>query len=123
MPDEIKTTLRVTHDKAPKKGISPSQLQVDQTGTGVFADSVNVGTSEEDISFSSDLGTEGWIYLENLDSTNYVTWGASATTPTLASIGRLEAGEYAWFRMEPSTTLRMQANTAAVDVYYQIYED
>lgn len=123
MADEIKSTLRVNHSKAPKRNINPDQLSVDQTGTGVYSDTVNIGTSEENVSFSSEVGTEGWLYLENLDSTNYVTWGASATTPTMASIGRLEAGEYAWFRMEPSTTLRMQANTAACEVYYQLYED
>ena len=126
MADELKITVRTSHSKAPKLNISPGQLSITQTGAGTFSTTQNIGTSEENVDFSTifpDLGTEGWVFLQNLDSTNYVEWGASATTPTLATIGRLEAGEYAIFRYEPAVTLRAKANTAACDLYVAVYED
>ena len=81
-----------------------------------------VGTTEENI-LTTEVGTEGWVALLNLDAANYVEWGASATTPTIATIGRLEAGEMAVFRMEPGTTLRAKANTAACEVEVWVLED
>lgn len=69
---------------------------------------VTIGTSEESQTFG-ELGTLGWLMMENLDTTNYVEWGFS----TGVYGGRLEAGELALFRLNPSTTLYMRANTAA----------
>ena len=126
MADELKITAKVVHSKTPKLGFSPPQFSFDQTGTGVFITTQNIGTSEENVDLATifaDLGTFGWCYMQNLDATNYVSWGASATTPTLATIGRMEAGEPALFRLEPSVTMRMQANTAACDVMVIVWED
>lgn len=69
---------------------------------------VTIGTSEESEGFS-ELSTDGWVFMQNLDSTNYVQWGFA----TGAYGGRLEAGEIAMFRLEPTTTLYLKADTAA----------
>lgn len=79
---------------------------------------VTIGTTEESVAFS-ELGTEGYCILQNLDSTNYVQWGFS----TAVYGGRLEAGEAAVFRLEPSTTLYLKANTAACKVNILAFED
>lgn len=84
---------------------------------------VDIGTSEENIAFG-DISTLGWCYLKNLDPTNFVKWGASATTPTQATVGRLNPNEPgALFRLEPGITLRMQADTASCRVLILAFED
>lgn len=80
---------------------------------------VTIGTTEETIAFT-ELGTEGWFVMQNLDTTNYVQWGFS----TGVYGGRMEAGETAGpFRLEPSTTLYLIANTAACKVVAYALED
>lgn len=70
---------------------------------------VTIGTSEETEAFS-ELSTEGWLYMRNLDATNYVQWGFA----TGVYGGRIKAGEFAIFRMEPTLTMYLKADTAAV---------
>lgn len=79
---------------------------------------LTIGTSEESEAFS-ELTTEGWILLENLDTTNYVRWGFATTVYG----GRLEPGEFALFRCNPGLTLYMIADTAACKVLVNCLED
>ena len=95
-------------------------LKFDQTGTGGRDVVVNVGTSAETIA-SDEIGTLGWCLLLNLDATNYVTYGPDSTGQV--DFGRLEAGEFALFRLEPGITLKATANTAACEVRCIILED
>jgi hypothetical protein len=99
--------------------IAPTAYTIDQTGIGAYHNVQNIGTSEENIATFGDVGTEGWCYMRNLDTTNYVQWGPA----TASYVGRLEAGETASFRMEPSTTLYLKANTAACEVEIWVAED
>jgi len=98
----------------------PGAYTVDMTGTGGPTPGyVTVGTTEESIAFS-ELGTQGWLMLKNLDSTNYVRWGFS----TGVYGGRLEAGETAGpFRLNPGSTLFLIANTAACKCLVYGFED
>lgn len=80
---------------------------------------ITVGTSEESTAFP-ELTTEGWLWMQNLDPTNYVQWGFS----TGVYGGRMEAGETAGpFRMEPGLTLYLKANTAACKCLIYGFED
>lgn len=86
-----------------------STLAVDQSAVGGPTPGyMTIGTSEES-TMMSELGTLGWVMMQNLDTTNYVEWGFS----TGVYGGRMEAGEFALFRLNPSTTLYLRANTAA----------
>ena len=101
--------------------IATGSLSFDQTTSGGGnPGSVDIGTSEEDISFG-DITTLGWLYMRNLDDTNYVTWGPKSGT--MVACGRMEAGEPACFRMEPGITMTMQANTASCRVYIAALDD
>ncbi len=123
MADEISITIQVVIANGDyKRTFAPGTDKITQTGFGASGGIYSISTSEENPVFT-DITTEGWIVLHNHDSTNFVKWGASATTPTLATIGRLEAGESACFRVEPGVTLRMQADTAACDVEIWLLED
>ncbi len=122
MANEITITTRMKLENGNLKPgeIVKQGLQFDQTTAEFDSFVQNIGTSEEDVTFS--VTTHGWFMMQNLDATNYVQWGAKDTT--MKTIGRMEAGETAGpFRMEPGVTLRMLANTAACDVLFTMYND
>lgn len=79
---------------------------------------VTIGTSEESQAFS-ELGTPGWLIMKNLDATNFIEWGFS----TAVYGGRLKPGESASFRLNPSTTLYLKADTAACKALIYALED
>jgi hypothetical protein len=116
MADEITITLRLqcrngafTFDK------SMTGIQLDQaTARGGNPGVVNIGTSEEDVAFG-DLTDPAYILIRNLDATNYVEFGMS-DAGTMKSIGKIRPGGVALFERMTGKTLRMKANTAAVDV-------
>lgn len=98
---------------------SPGTVRIDQAAIGGPTPGYSsIGTAEESVSFS-ELSTAGWLVLQNLDSTNFVDWGFSTGTYG----GRLEAGEQAAFRLKPSTTLYLKADTAACGVQILAFED
>lgn len=120
MAGELKVTIQGTHTKgtgstATKRTWNNGQLSVDVAATGAFGpQTFDIGTSEEAITFT-DITTEGWLFMKNLDATNYVQWGPT-TGGAMVVMGRLKAGEEACFRMDSGATLRLQANTAACKV-------
>ena len=79
---------------------------------------LSIGTSEESVALS-ELGTQGWLFMQNLDDTNYVRWGFATTVYG----GRLEPGEVALFRLNPGSTLYMISNSAACRVNIRAFED
>jgi len=119
MANEIKTTMRMFLSNGNSKFDRTVNSTLDQTAEGGPTPGYKtIGTSEETEAFS-ELGTEGWVLMQNLDAANYVQWGFA----TGAYGGRLEAGESAMFRLEPSTTLYLKANTAACKVVIYGFED
>ncbi len=58
----------------------------------------------------SELGTEGWIRLKNLDDTDSIHWGPDSGGSTLVEIGTLEPGESALFRLFVGATLMLDAS-------------
>jgi len=120
MADEVKVTakIKVTNGNYISK-IVPTEHSFDQAAAGAYDVVNNIGTTEESIGTFGDLTTEGWCYIRNLDATNYVQVGFSTTVYGI----RLEAGEMALFRCEPSLTLYLKANTAACDVRVVVFED
>ena len=120
MANEITVTVRfgVSNGNYVPGTISDNNLQFDQAAAGAAGEIQNIGTSEESLD-TGDLTTYGWLYLKNLDDTNYVQVGFSTGVYGI----RLEAGEPALFRTEPAATVYLKANTAACDVQYRWLED
>lgn len=77
-----------------------------------------IGTSEETVS-TTDIGTLGYCWMKNLDDTNYIEVGFSTGVYGI----RLEAGEVALFRLNPSSTIYAKANTAECNAEISIFED
>ena len=121
MADEITLVVdldlvngNVEHD------FSPSSISIDQA-TARFVDTVlDIGTSEETISFG-DISAKGMVVLQNLDSTNYINYGPDSTG--MVTLGRLNAGEVAAFRIDNAATLIAQANTATCKMRMIAYEN
>ena len=90
----------------------------DQTGTEVQSGQLDIGTSEETITWSADIGDEKWLVLRNLDPTNYVQIGFSTGVYGI----RLRAGDPMLIPLEPGTTIYALANTASCKVQYFVYE-
>lgn len=121
MADEIQITAGI----AVRKGNLvfahyPVTDSFDMTGTGGPTPGYStIGTAEESITFA-ELSTAGYLFMQNLDATNYVQWGFSTTVYG----GRMRAGETAGpFRMNPGLTLYLKANTAACKVLVYGFED
>src|SRR5262245_53922502 len=119
MASELKINFGVTYaNGALADAVAPYTASVNQTTQQFHGTVVSVGTSEEDLT-TGDIGTLGYIYVKNLDATNYVQWGPKSGG-SMVAFGRLKAGESAILRLEPGITLRWVANTAAVKVLTKI---
>jgi hypothetical protein len=115
----VSSRLKVTNGNL-KFEYNSGNLTFDQAAAGGPTPGfLTIGTTEESVAFG-ELGTLGWVIMRNLDATNYVQWGFATT----AYGGRMEAGETVGpFRLEPSTTLYLKANTAACQVLIYALED
>ena len=120
MANEITVSNSLSVKNGEHVSLNSDTKQINQSAQGGWSAITIVGTSEEDM-LQIDVTVLGWIFFKNLDDANYVQWGAKDTT--MKTIGRLEAGESACFRMEPSVTLRWIANTAACKVLVELLED
>lgn len=92
--------------------------QLTQTTARLFENVYNVATgSDTTVSWSS-ITTPGWLFMANLDSTNYCNFGFSTGNLN----GRLSVGDpFTMFRLDESTTsILLRANTAATDVWVAV---
>jgi hypothetical protein len=92
---------------------------IDVTGFRVQSSVVVVGSGEGSYTFDADMENKGWLFLQNIESApsgDYVTYGPQSGG-SMVSFGRLEAGESAAFRMEPSgVTMGWQAGSGLLSV-------
>ena len=102
MADEITQLVKISLRNADSTGVplvasfDPGIRKIDQTGQGLHAPVVTVGTSEEDFDPGDvTAANQGLIAMVNLDDTNFVKYGPKDTTMT--EFGRLMPGEIAVF--------------------------
>lgn len=103
-----------------KETFNPGAKTIVQDTLGSHAPVQTIGTSEETVGVG-DVGTLGWAFFQNLDTTNYVTIGPDSTG--MVAFIRLEAGESCALRLSPGITIKAQANTAPVKLKVLILED
>jgi hypothetical protein len=122
MANEFNVSLNVSLTNGGLKDSIQESANFSQTAIGKYGGVVSIGTSEEDLPVG-DVGTNGWVFLKNLDSTNFVKWGPKSAG-AMVELGRLKPNEPGqWFRLAPGVTLRAIADTAAVKVDYRLYEN
>jgi len=94
----------------------------DMTGAEYVDGIFSIGTSAEDIALG-DVGTPGWVYMRNLDSTNDVTGGYDTTTlDGDEDVIKMKPGEPFLGRWA-AATVTLRADTAACRVRVFIAED
>lgn len=104
-----------------RRTVAPGSKSITQDAIGEHATIISVGSGAEEDFATGDISTLGYVYFENLDSTNYVEFGPKSGT--MVPLIRLEAGDSAVMRLKPGITLRGQANTAAVKLLMVLLED
>lgn len=104
-----------------KATFDANSQQITQTTLGGHAPVWIVGSGAEEDLAIGDVSTLGWLFMRNLDSANYVTYGPKSGG-SMVAFGRIKAGEAIAIRLEPGITLRAQANTAPVKVQVLLLE-
>lgn len=120
MASEITIRASLSFRKgADMDGIDPGEISVTMTGSKVQRGVQLVGTVEEPL-LLGEPGAGGWLWMRNLDATNYVqVRGASGAQ----ALSRMNAGEPALFRLDAGSTPYLIANTAACSVQYLLLSD
>lgn len=124
MANEIQVTaaLQVTNGNFRLAKNPEGTLQFNQSvaGGGIPGE-VIATTAGVDVDLSA-LTNEGWCRMKNLDDTNFVQFG-HWDGATFYPVGRMKAGEPALFRIDPSVTLRLKADTASCRTRVEVVED
>jgi len=89
----------------------------DVSGSAYIANSIAVGTSDETLALG-DVGSIGWVYMRNLDGTNFITSGADGTLYNI----KMKAGEPFVGRWN-GAAVHVKANTASCNMEYVIIAD
>lgn len=102
----------------------PNFAPVTLAGTGFKAGLQSIGfAAEENLDYGDvSAANAGWLFIRNIDATNYVDWGMS-DGGTMKAVARLKPGEpWQCIRIQPSAQVRLQANTAACLVEYYLLQ-
>jgi hypothetical protein len=75
---------------------------------------ISIGTASATNILTTAQAAHTYVYLKNMDDTNYVSVKIDAGTV----FGRLRAGEFMFFPLELSLGLELQANTGSCVVEY-----
>lgn len=101
----------------------PSIAAVTLSNQGMAGGIQAIGfAAAEDLGYGDvPAASAGYLFMRNLDTTNYVQWGLNHAG-TIRVVGRLMPGEY-WHvvRVEPSAQIMLQAATAACNVEYYLF--
>lgn len=89
----------------------------DVAGTAGIQNVAAIGTSDEVLPLG-DISTIGWVYLKNLDATNYVTVGSDGILYPL----KLKPGEFFLGRWN-AAAIHVKANTAPCNLESIILPD
>lgn len=123
MANEITATIALRC----KKGTYPPEFfrqianrKFTQTGTNQSAGVASIGTGAHEAIPVADIGTMGWAFFENTDTTNYVEIGTDTGPGTFRTCIKLLAGEFCLVPLAAAPYA--QANTGAVDLYYCVLE-
>lgn len=117
MANELKITAGINFSKGGAKTNRRESISVDITGDAFSQQVQSIGTSEEEVAQGADLGTPGYVFLKNMDSTNYIEVGSTTGVYDI----KLLAGEIALYRHN-SATIYAKANTSACLLEYIIIE-
>lgn len=115
MSDELAVTAKLSFNKGGASVTKAESLSIDVTGDAFSHEIQSIPTSNTALVEGAAVGTPGYYWIKNLDSTNYVTIGLTGSYAI-----RLNAGEVCLFRA--AGAIFALANTASVLVEYVVVE-
>ena len=117
MANEVEVSLSINAAKGGMSDTRSENFKVDMTGDAMIHSLQSATTSWVLLVEAAAVGTAGWYFVKNLDSTNFVEFGPADDQFSI----KLKAGESAVFRA--SDPIGVKANTAACNVEYIVIED
>lgn len=117
MANELQISLNGSYAKNGATDLFNAAAQVTVTSNYISSGIASVGTVDETISLG-DVSTVGFIFLKNLDDTNFVEIGSDGSSYPL----KLKAGEALLTRWN-AAAIHAKADTATVNLQYKIYGD
>jgi hypothetical protein len=118
MADELQVQAVISFSKSNASVRQSGQASVTVTGDAFSHEVQAIGTSEEALAQGADLGTPGYVFIKNMDATNYVEVGSTTGVYDI----KLKAGEIALYRHN-SATIYAKSNTNICNVEFIIIED
>ena len=116
MANEISIVVSMTFRKGGAEAQRAETISVDVAGDAFSHEIQEIGTADEALVEGAALGTPGYVFIKNLDSTNFVEVGLTSSYTI-----KLKAGEVALFRADGA--IFAKADTSACNVEYWIIED
>jgi hypothetical protein len=121
MANEIEISVSISASKSGMTVNRAETFKVDMSGESMIHGVQNVGTSIEVLDLAEgSIGTSGWCFIKNLDSTNYIDVGRAGVDADEHTV-KLKAGESCVFRA--AGVLYGKSNTAALNIEYIVIED
>ena len=117
MSNELSLTISLIFSKGGAETQKAESKQVTVTGDAFTQGVQAIGITEEEVVQGADVGTPGYVYVKNMDATNYVELGSTTGVYDI----KLKAKEFALWRHN-SATLYAKANTAICNIEYIIVE-
>jgi hypothetical protein len=87
----------------------------------VAAGTKSIGFAAHEAIALGSVATPGWAYFKNVDATNYIQLGTDSSGAFIA-FAKLKPGEFCILRLATAAPYA-KANTAAVKLTYEIYDD
>ena len=119
MANELRIEAQLEYSKSGVKEIKHDSTYIDVSGESYNKSIQVIGTSNAQIGGASDIGTYGYMFLKNLDSTNYIEIADEDDTNYFC---KLKAGEFAMFRAADADYWA-RANTASCNLEVTVIED
>ena len=118
MANEIKTSVSLSVQTAKGAKLNRSENKsIDMTGESILQTTQLVGTTNEALDMTNaELGTPGYVFIRNMDTTNFVSIGLSSQYTI-----KLKAGEFCLFRA--AAGLYADFDTAAGYLEIIVFED
>ncbi len=115
MAGELAISAKIIFNKSDAMARMSAGVTVDVAGDAYTQQTQSIPTSNTALDAGAAIGTQGYIFIKNLDSTNFVTVGITGSYSI-----KLLAGEFALFRA--AAAIFALADTASCLVEYVIIE-
>ena len=126
MANEIEISLSISASKGGMNINRSENFKATMSGDSITHSVLEVGTSAEVLVESNELGSAGWCFLKNLDSSNLVEFGRQGADAADENLIKLKPGESCLFRVSDQGSddqVYGLADTAACNVEYILIED